>query len=604
MPFGPAEGQAVAACFTFTSLPECLHLIIAGCLDSKGRLAVSTTAWSMVRLYGVRFERLVLGRLGLDGRALDAVSGFLCRQEQLLELQVDSQSLLPAVAAAIAAGGGRHLKKLLLPHRPDTVVTRESTLTLTQLFIAPHGYVPVLEELLINMDWNDGPSLEVFLAVLAHGAAPRLRKLCLLAKKGEVNASAVVAVLGATLETRAAKGCAALAELDLGVVSWATDGPLDVRRRVWSVLLPTVETIPYDLDGSMALVPFVDALLEQGAPCLRTLYIWNDLRLVLGLAQFSRLEVLQLWYASMGTVEALEGAMDAAGGAEQFLPALQKLQVSFDEEDMEDSRAAFLAWAGRTGAFPRLLTLECVSDWCGGLGAALAAGAFAALEKLKLKWNSGIFGAKALVQGLALAPCARTLRSFKFIGDCCHDSGEWISTFGAAIGACRFPALAELMFEDYTIDNEAVVPFASSLTAAGSQALEELHFQHMRFGNAGLTAIAAALREGRLGARLRELSFHEDEAIGDDQGFLITDASVVALGAALVAGKQFVTQLEYLQMFAYRMTMKGAKALVEAAAFHCLRLKRLEFRGRNLTIEGLRALVKACAPAREIAVGQ
>jgi hypothetical protein len=122
----------------------------------------------------------------------------------------------------------------------------ESTLTLTHLFIATHGYFPALEELLITTYWDDGPSLEVFLAVLAHGAAPRLRKLNLYAKKEEkVNASAVVAVLAWALETRAAKGCPALAELDLGVVRWATDGPLDVRRRVWSVLLPTVETTPY-----------------------------------------------------------------------------------------------------------------------------------------------------------------------------------------------------------------------------------------------------------------------------------------------------------------------------------------------------------------------
>jgi hypothetical protein len=336
------------------------------------------------------------------------------------------------------------------------------------------------------------------------------------------------------------------------------------------------------------VMPFVDALVEQGAPCLRTLYIWDQPRLVLGLAQFSRLEELDLLRSSMGTVEALEEALDAAGGAEQFLPALRELQVSFepDEEDMEDSRAAFLEWAGRTGAFPQLHELRFVSDQCGGLGSALAAGAFASIQQLCLSnVQFGIGGMEALAQGLVEAPCAQTLRLLFFIVGHEEDGG-WYGILGAGIG--RFPALAELMFENQAIDDEAAaVSFASALTVEGSQALEVLRFRCARFSDEGLTAMALALWEGRLGAHLMKLCFHEGRLRGEERDYHLTDSSVVALAEALAAGKQFVSQLESLQMFAPRMTMKGARLLAAAAASHCPKLRVFGLRDEELDLDEL-----------------
>jgi hypothetical protein len=509
------------------------------------------------------------------GRDLDALPGFLCRQERLLELTVCDVQLLTGTVAAITGGAGRHLKTLTL--REEFVAsTEEDAAASTSLFIPQHNCLPALEELRVGWRWSDSPSLNAFLSVLGQGAAPRLRNLTVW-----LDADVAMKLLASALEARAAnKGCAGLAVLEVGGLDWTTDGPLDVRRRLWSVLLPTVEEISCDFVGSAQLVPFVDALLEQGAPCLRTLYHVRDPRLVGGLARFTQLEELTLSSISVETVAALEGAMDAAGGAGHFWPALRKLSLSFDEDG---SIGAFMTWAGRTGAFPRLHELEMFGEDMGALGAALAAGAFASLQELILVIEremeaddiggmGGMGGMEALVQGLVAAPCAQTLRSFVPSGSI--EGGGWFSSLGEVMGAGQFPVLAEIGKSDSSIDDETAVSFASSLTAAGSQALEVLEFSYTRIGDGGVAALALALQQGRLGARLKQLSFLESEDEEDNPH--ITNAAAAALAEALVAGKQFVAQLEELRMVAPEMTMEGARALVEAVVAHCPKLERVE----------------------------
>jgi hypothetical protein len=114
----------------------------------------------------------------------------------------------------------------------------------------------------------------------------------------------------------------------------------------------------------------------------------------------------------------------------------------------------------------------------------------------------------------------------------------------------------------------------------------------------GVMALALALREGRLGGRLKKLWFLEClEDEGDLDEPSITDVSVVALAEALVAGKQCVTQLAELRIKAHRMTTKGVQTLVEAAVSHCPKLKRLWLSKRCIKEEGdgeaLRALGRA-----------
>jgi hypothetical protein len=587
---GAGAGGGGAPEASLVALPDSLHLLIMGYIGSKDReqdlpldrLAVSATAKDLLRLYGGRSERLRLEEQ--RGRDLDALRGFLCRQERLLELEVGALSLLPGTVSAIAAGGGRHLKKLKL----GGGIGAESAMMLASLFIPQHNYLAALEELQIDWEWSDGPSFEVFLLVLGQGAAPRLRELTV--GLGTRDAAVAMELLASALEARPAKGCAGLAVLELGGLDWTKDGPLDMRRRLWSVLLPTVEEILHEMNGSAQLVPFVDALLEQGAPCLRTLYDVMGPRLVGGLARLKHLEELTLSSISMETVAALEGAMEAAGGAGHFWPALRTLSLSFDEDG---SIGTFMAWAGRTGAFPGLQRLEMYGEDLGALGAALTAGAFASLQELRFeafRESEGMGGMEVLVQGLVAAPCARTLRSFEIIRD---QSGGWFSSLGEAMGAGQLPVLTTLKTSDISVGDEIAVSFASSLTAVGSQALEVLGFDQTRIGDGGVVALALALQQGQLGARLKQLSFLESEDQEDNPH--ITNAAAAALAEALVAGKQFVAQLEELRMVAPEVTMEGARALVEAAVAHCPKLERVVLSSDSVeeeeeNLEALRAI--------------
>jgi hypothetical protein len=215
---GGDAGGAPAA--SFVALPDSLHLLIMGYLTFQvvewrrlplDRLAVSATAKDLLRLYGGGFERLRLAEQ--PGEELDALRGFLCRQEQLLGLTVRNMSLSPAVAAAIDSGGGRHLKMLKLRQWPFSI-TEEDAASLTSFFIAPHNYLLALEELEeleVGWPWTNRPSLEAFLSVLGQGPAPRLRELT-----ASLDAAVSMELVASALEARAAKGCAGLAVLELG----------------------------------------------------------------------------------------------------------------------------------------------------------------------------------------------------------------------------------------------------------------------------------------------------------------------------------------------------------------------------------------------------
>lgn len=91
----------------------------------------------------------------------------------------------------------------------------------------------------------DRNGLQALLAALGQGVSPQLRSLDLQLRRSDHDAAACLELLFSTLEARRARGCPGMHSLDLGELNWTVDGPLEVQRRLWSLLLlPTVSSIP------------------------------------------------------------------------------------------------------------------------------------------------------------------------------------------------------------------------------------------------------------------------------------------------------------------------------------------------------------------------
>jgi hypothetical protein len=297
--------------------------------------------------------------------------------------------------------------------------------------------------------------------------------------------------------------------------------------------------------------------------------------------------LVELHFVSESTSAApLLAAIDQAGGAQQFLPALRELDVEFD--DHLACRAFFEAVQGRA-AFPGLQWLqvgalhEAAVGAGEALGAALAAGVFASLKELEVRANFGGTGLGALIQAMAASPCARTL-VFLDVGSCqIGADAAGLRALGTAIGGGGFPAFGGLNLGWNELEDDSLRPFLMELSAARPAPLEFLNLQGSGIGDGGIQAVMSALRSGALGSRLRELS------LGDSRP-TITDAAVHAVVETLVEGRQHEQRLESLTMIAHRQSMGGAAALVQAVAENCPALTALCISDRGLAAEEVDAL--------------
>jgi hypothetical protein len=303
-----------------------------------------------------------------------------------------------------------------------------------------------------------------------------------------------------------------------------------------------------------------------------------------------RLEVLQLWGMGVQMLEAMQAAAAAAaGGWHAFLPALREVHLGFSDDDEDEG--ALVAVMGQGAWFSGVRKLSLFSDDCPvragrAVAAALATGAFASVSDMALYgFCRGDVG--ALVSALAASDCARCLMSLKLAR--CHiaDVDEIVS-LGAAIGAGRFPALARLELCYGTHHAGTVQAFAEALTPVHVPPLEALNVELDSLQDVDVIALAAALRDGRLGWGLEKLQLAFT-------GARITIAGVMALSDALVAGRQHVQRLEELKFMAPLLNVEQIRAFLERALAACPRLTRVMLRCGNLSSAdkaALRAIMK------------
>lgn len=134
------------------------------------------------------------------------------------------------------------------------------------------------------------------------------------------------------------------------------------------------------------------------------------------------------------------------------------------------------------------------------LGDALAAGAFAALQTLKLRGVTDT-GLEALVGKLATSPCSRTLQEMELTGELEYGAG--LKALGLALGAGKFPGLVRLGLEYNDIGQYAVEQFVSALGATGASSaasLEEINLRGNPLGDDGVAALAAGFKAGCFGS--------------------------------------------------------------------------------------------------------
>jgi hypothetical protein len=235
---------------------------------------------------------------------------------------------------------------------------------------------------------------------------------------------------------------------------------------------------------------------------------------------------------------------------------------------------------GQPGALGGVKLLDCSFESvnpsslvaAGALGGALAAGAFASLETLQFKSFLGDADLGALVPGLRVAPCAQTLRVLKLV-ESGISGGAGFELLAEAIAGGAFPSLVELNLGMNPLEDAALEAFAASLSAARPLALEVLLSDDTAVGNAGIKALASALREGHLGARLWELRF--EKVPMPDEPYHVSDAAAHALAEAFAGGREYVKHLQLLSVDAPGMTVNGIMALVESACLHCPEIEKI-----------------------------
>lgn len=269
------------------------------------------------------------------------------------KLHVDDTGLLPLVVEAFQAGAARHLKMLVAGEAcPDgiwspVVLQPAQMAALTLLFQGSPGALPALKELIVYEQWTSHAGLRAFLDALAQGALPMLCKLELVIPRSKMQELAIQA-LASALEARRARGCAGLAYMELAArlrKPWATKGS-SAERRLWAVLLPTLESSPLDPVDKGEQTIF-DAIMELGAPRLVELTLSGPqaphcLPHVRGLVSLHFINV------DPPLTSALEAALGIADHGEPLLPALREFSVDLTKVDGD---VALFESLGRAAAF-------------------------------------------------------------------------------------------------------------------------------------------------------------------------------------------------------------------------------------------------------------
>lgn len=360
---------------------------------------------------------------------------------------------------------------------------------------------------------------------------------------------------------------------------------MESYKRLWSIVLPTIEQLPYDELLGGTFCPFSEAILEHGAPCLKVAKLESRTAVVC-LPALTALEELTLMDATRFGAENVSHALEelimstaaSGSGAQPLLPALRRLTVPI--EDMKKGKDLYAAM-GRTSAFPGIETLKTFlppfadpsvrgKSFVKPVVAALVTGAFASLQRLEFSCKMGSAGLKTLVQGILRAPCAQTLRALSVSFSSIED-GKGFAALGKALSTGRLPAFVELDLSHNTFGDGAVEDLMDAL--AGTPGLEVLNMDGCEgVTNNGVAILAKALQEGRLGSRLKELR------LGPWKEDVISDVGVRALAGAISGGGEHVALLETLCVQGGAgLTKEGRRELVEAAAARCPVLKLVLF---------------------------
>lgn len=593
---------------SFLSLATKLHHdLLLPWIPHADRLAVSRTAKCMVVVYGGQFESLE--NLHSDReKGIVALKRLIVRQEKLVRLGADDPALAPALIRAMAEWENRTLQTLFFPYDltcSKGMLTKKMEATVPPFLEAFRNKLPALEEL--RIPWACcKPVLPRFLAVLGQGGAPQLRRLKIEMAGCSPTAREMLGLLTEALQARAALGLPGLADLDIKPFNWMIDGPMEMRRQLWRVLLPTIETLSTHGQGAVDFDPeemelIEGALAEHGAPCLRELLV-ADPRLAILSSHFTQVESMFLWPLSEKMVEGLRGAVQASPDLALFPPALKGLALHLDEGKGDVGDDFFAAVQLRPQAFPHLQELdisptplyitieeaqkshEVVMHSFGPvlknhnvtlthhLGAAFAAGAFGALESLSVDVWVTADGLDALVQGLTVSPCSQTLRHLSF-GPQAFE-GQGMEALGVAISEGKFPALSDLSVVENFLGDDWVERFVSS--AHKIAPLETLDLRKTGVGDASIRAVVVALCSGKLGGKLEELMF--GETVEDGR---ITDKAILNFARALRKIEEEedkpspVVNLETLGMEAPRVSRKAMAALLRAAVAKCPALEKV-----------------------------
>lgn len=276
-------------------------------------------------------------------------------------------------------------------------------------------------------------------------------------------------------------------------------------------------------------------------------------------------------------------------GPRLLLPSVREVMVEvFDGRNFRELCKVL----GRVGAFPGVKVLQCQiglpvggggPSALRGLGDALAAGGFAALERLELELSNGHHAFSDILPGLAAAPCAGTLRAIKLHDEAGLIRSVELDALAVALRAGQFPALVELDLSRSPLRSLDLACLLSYFSAEAPLSLEVLHLNETRLGASDATVLAAALQEGRLGDRLRELVLWSPECA-------LRDESISALRRAITWGRECVERLELLSVYTRDASLCQVEGLVYDAVKACSALKRLELSHRHLTYEEKRAL--------------
>lgn len=360
------------------------------------------------------------------GRRLGALVGLLRRQEALKYLCIIDESLFPLAAEAVAAGAGQRLEVIIQHHLSEDYLSLEEisdpacAVSFISLLQGPQELLPALHRLEFRGMWHSVPDVfERLLDCLARGALPRLKSLRLdLDEDDEIDRERL-APLAAALAARQALGCPGLTRLELHTYNWVKNGPLEARRALWEVLLPTItEPLPtLESTGNDAWRVLVDVIMQHGAPYLPRMDFEEPYALRC-LPHLTAMTELVLRDVSFDVAVVLEEVIEnAAAGGPPVFPALEELNVYYDGKEGGDW---FFRALGRADA-PRLTKLrigflrsidEVFETTAVAVGEIMAAGAFPSLQDLRFL-DMGDDELAMIMPGLAAGACAHTLQTLE-----------------------------------------------------------------------------------------------------------------------------------------------------------------------------------------------